>query len=149
MYTWMLIAHSWWRWGVVLLAVVVLVRLLFMRGAWRTWEEHALRFFPIALDVQVLLGVVLFAVNPLTGEAMRSGTLFANEVARFWSMEHALPMVLALVLAHVGQKRLRAALAAGNQSSRAGRWLLIGAILLLLASIPWPVMPNGRPLFRV
>nr|WP_290666319.1 hypothetical protein [Ardenticatena sp.] len=149
MYVWILLLHSWWRWVVVLTGLLLLGGLVFRWKTAQAWMQHLVRFFPLTLDVQVLLGVVLFALSPLTVQALRSGTLFAHDLARYWSVEHALPMVLALVLAHVGQKHVRAAMLAGHSPSRAGRWLLIGAVLLLLMAIPWPMMPNGRPLFRL
>jgi len=149
MYIWILFLHSWWRWVVVLTGLLLLGGLIFRQKTAPVWIQRLVRLFPITLDVQVLLGIALFVLSPLTAQAMRSGTLFTHDLARYWSVEHALPMVLALVLAHIGQKRLRSALLAGHPPSRMGRWLLIGAVLLLLAAIPWPVLPNGRPLFRL
>jgi predicted membrane channel-forming protein YqfA (hemolysin III family) len=66
---------------------------------------------------------------------------------RFWAVEHLLGMVIAIALAHVGKSRIRKA----ATDARRHRLALIFfglALLAVLVSIPWPAMPNGRPLFR-
>lgn len=153
MYAAFLFLHSWMRWLVVAVAIVTVVR------AWRGWmknrpwdrrDEQLARAFPVLVDVQVLLGLILFvALSPDTSGLLTEGvTALNNERARFWTMEHAVPMVAALVLTHVGQVFIRRSF----HDMAKHRWAAIvfglTAVIILL-SIPWPFSPNGRPLFRV
>lgn len=104
----------------------------------------------IALDVQMLLGLILyFGLSPTTA-AIRAdfGAAMQNPVARFWALEHLTTMLLAVVVAHVG--RVLARRAATVQGRR--MWMTTGfglATLLMIAATPWPGMRVERPLFRM
>ena len=116
---------------------------------WDSTDSRAGLWFIIALDLQLLLGLLLYArLSPITqiafldfAGAMRNSTL------RFWAVEHGLGMIVAVVLAHVGRVRVRRA---ANDAQRHSYALLFFAIALLaiVASIPWPGLPYARPLFR-
>jgi hypothetical protein len=65
---------------------------------------------------------------------------------RFWAVEHVLGMVIGLVLVHVGRVRIRRVDSLRRHRTAA---IFFGlALLVMLASIPWPGTPTGRPLLR-
>jgi hypothetical protein len=67
---------------------------------------------------------------------------------RFWVVEHLVGMLIAVALAHVGAVKIRKA----TGDARRHRVALIFfslSLLAIFASIPWPGMPAGRPLFRI
>ena len=134
MYPATLLLHSWLRWVVIVLGLVAIVR---AAGGGR---GRSALLFTIALDVQFLAGVLLYAaLSPMTRSAMENmGAAMHTPALRFWAVEHPLAMLLAVVLAHVGRSRPR----------RAAIFFTI-AVLLLLAGMPWPGLPYGRPLFRL
>jgi hypothetical protein len=67
---------------------------------------------------------------------------------RFWTVEHPVVMVAAVVLAHVG--RVLAGKATDADKKRKRLLICFGlALLLMLLRTPWPGMANARPLFRV
>lgn len=153
MYSLSLILHSWLRWGALLaglLAAITLVTAKPSRPGEASSGERWNLFFLIALDVQLLLGLLLyFVVSPYMasiranfGESMRIGQL------RFWAVEHITMMLAAVVALHVARVLARKA---PNPGSRRRR-LLIGvsiALLAILAGTPWPGSRVSRPLFRV
>jgi hypothetical protein len=152
MYNVVLTTHSWLRWVVVLTAVLVIVRALAGARAKRPWsasDDRASRLFVIALDLQFLLGLVLyFALSPITraalqdfGEAMRIGAV------RYWAVEHVFGMVVALAFAHAGAARVRKTADAVARHRVAAVFFIL-AFLAIAASIPWPGTPNARPLLR-
>ena len=59
----------------------------------------------IALDVQMLLGLLLYGVlSPYTAAAMKDfGAAMRDPVLRFWAVEHLTMMLSAVVLVHVGR----------------------------------------------
>jgi hypothetical protein len=141
MYGIALLVHSWLRWAVLAAGVAAIVR-----GGSR--DETAGKWFTILLDVQMLLGLLLyFVLSPVTRAALGDfgGAMGAPQI-RFFAVEHVFGMVIAIALAHVGRGKVRKA-----PVERKGRTAAIFyglALVAILASIPWPGLPAGRPLFR-
>jgi hypothetical protein len=151
MYLTMLALHSILRWVVILAGLNALARAVVGAAGAKGWmpaDHAAARWFTISLDVQLLVGVVLYgALSPLTAAALRDmGTAMGNPTLRYWAVEHALGMVVAVALAHVGRARIRKA---PNDAARhrTARIFFALALVAILASIPWPSMTNGRPMF--
>lgn len=143
--------HSYWRWAVVILAVIVLVRAVagvIGQGRWGHREDRLIRLFSSAFDLQVLVGLILYfffspfwpATYQAFGETMR------NPVARFYGVEHGVMALIAAAVAHIGFVRVKRA-----QNDRAKYGLLattmVIAFVILLWAIPWPGREVGRPLF--
>jgi hypothetical protein len=69
-----------------------------------------------------------------------------DSALRFFLVEHAFGMLLAVTLAHIGRIRIRKAADDGRRHRSAAIYFGIALVLVLL-SIPWPGMPAGRPLW--
>jgi hypothetical protein len=152
MYTALLTVHSYLRWLVLFTALIAVVRSLTGMAQHRPWtpaDDGAARRFGIVLDVQMLIGLILyFFLSPFTmaawndiGAAMRDATL------RFTVIEHQFGMLVAVVLTNIGRARIRKS----GDSARRHRMALTFfglALVIMLISIPWPGRPGGRELFR-
>ena len=105
--------------------------------------------FGISLDVQFLLGILLyFVLSPFTRQAMQDFALaMRTSGLRFWAVEHVAGMLIAMALAHIGQARVRKA-PTDRKRHRTAMVFYGLALLAILASIPWPGTPNGRPFIR-
>jgi hypothetical protein len=103
----------------------------------------------MSLDLQFLLGLLLYlALSPITRGAFQDfGAAMRDTVVRFWAVEHAFGMILGMTLAHIGRSRVHKT---GNDVRRhkLAAIFFILAMLAILASIPWPTLPHGRPLLR-
>jgi len=152
-YSFVLTVHSWLRWIVLGLGLFCAARGILSRRSGRPYERLDDRLglaFVAALDLQVTLGIFMYLfLSPMTslafqdvGAAMRSSTL------RFFLIEHAFSMLLALACAHIFRVRARRATAATDKHKRAALGAGL-ASLCLIVGIPWPFMPYPRPLFRV
>jgi hypothetical protein len=128
MYPTVLLFHSWLRWLVILFAVWTVADAA--RGRAR---GRAGLFFTVALDVQLLLGVLLYvALSAVTQAALADmAGAMRNPTWRFWSVEHP---------GHVGR-------VAARRGRTALAWFVL-ALLAILAATPWPFLSHGRPLFR-
>ncbi len=150
MYGIILSVHSWLRW-VVLIAMLWTILRAVLPGprAWTPADDRSLRLSVISLDVQFLLGLLLyFVLSPFTREAMSDmGAAMRSPGLRFFAVEHVVGMLIAITLAHVGAVRIRKA--APERRHRLAAIFFILALLAVLASIPWPGLPAGRPLFRL
>jgi hypothetical protein len=141
MYGLILLVHSWLRWAVIAAGLVAVVR-----GGQR--DGAAGKWFTILLDFQILLGLLLyFVLSPFTRNALADfGSAMSSPQLRFWAVEHVFGMVIGTALAHIGRARVRKA--APDRRARIAAIFYGLAMLAILASIPWPGMPAGRPLFR-
>lgn len=148
-----LVLHSWFRWVVLAAAVVVVVRAITGWRNGRPWtltDDRAGLWFSIALDVQTLIGLLLyFALSPITRSALQDfGGAMGDSALRYWAVEHAFGMVIAVVLAHIGRARVRRIAADARRHKIAAIFFGL-SLLSIVISIPWPGVPNGRPLFRL
>jgi hypothetical protein len=152
MYTALLSLHSVLRWLVLLAGLAVVLRSamgLSGQRRWGTTEERGVKLFVITLDVQTVIGLLLYAVfSPFVRLAMSdiAGAMRDGDL-RFWLVEHLFGMVIAVTLAHVGRVKLRKATDDGTRYRTAVTFMGI-ALAVILLSIPWPGMPSARPLFR-
>ncbi len=142
MYALILLVHSWLRWAVLAAGLAAAL-------GGRSRSDTAGKWFTILLDVQILLGLLLyFVLSPFTTEALADfGAAMGNSQLRFFAVEHVFGMLIGTALAHVGRKKIARA-----PIERRGRLALIFyglALLAIAASIPWPGMPAGRPIFRL
>jgi heme A synthase len=149
MYTLVLSVHSWLRWVALIAAVVAIYSLLSDRQSSSRADLWGLVLM-IALDIQLLLGVLLYgALSPFTAEAMRDfGAAMRNPGLRFFAVEHVTLMVAAVVLVHAGRIMARKAITPDAKRMRLVMCFGLATLLMVLA-IPWPGMASGRPLFRL
>jgi len=149
LYLTILSLHSWIRWAVVLAGLAAFVRsVLAGRRRWTPMDDRVGFWFTMLLDVQMLIGLLLYVwLSPITHEAFRDvGAAMKSSGLRFWAVEHIFGMLVAIALAHVGRARIRKADIARRHRLAAIFYGL--ALVSILASIPWPGTPNGRPLLR-
>jgi hypothetical protein len=148
-YLTILAVHSWVRWLVLLPGLLAFVRAVRGRGsAWTATDDRVGFWFVMLLDLQVLIGLVLYVwLSPITHEALRDfGAAMKSSSLRFWAVEHGFGMLIGLALAHVGRVRIRKADVSRRHKLAA---IFFGlALVAILASIPWPGTPNARPLLR-
>ena len=152
MYDVLLFAHSWLRWLVLLAALAAVARAVSgvsTRRPWTPVDERAGRWLTAALDLQMLLGLILYIVlSPVTKSAFVDMAAAMREAPiRFFVVEHPVGMIVAIALAHVGRGRIGKA---GDSESkhRRARMFFGLSLLVLLLSIPWPIGPGARSLFR-
>lgn len=152
MYGIVLILHSLLRWVVLITGILAAARGIAgwrSRRPWTLADERAGFWFIMSLDLQFLLGLTLYAVlSPLTWAAFHDfGGAMRDTVLRFWAVEHIFGMLVGIALAHIGRARLHKT----SNDSRRHRLAAIFftlALVAILASIPWPTLPHGRPLIR-
>lgn len=151
MYETVLWIHSWLRWVVLIAGLLAVIRGF---GGWpgtKPWvkaDDRAGAIFTGMLDLQMLLGLILYVfLSPFSRAAFQDfGGAMSNSAMRFWAVEHLFGMVIAIALAHIGRVRARKAPDVKKHKTAAIFYLL--ALIVILASIPWPGSPAGRVLFR-
>jgi len=132
MYQGLLHTHSGLRW---ILLVLIIINVFNALGGLTgnkvfTAKDKKLSFYALIFThVQALLGLVLYFMSP---KVEFSENTMSNSVLRFFTMEHTLMMLIAIVLITIG-----------NRMAKMGRvkavfWYYFIALVIILAAIPWP-----------
>lgn len=151
LYAVVLLIHSYLRWVVILAGVLAVGRAVSGSSGRKPWtpaDDRAGFWFVTAVDLQMLLGILLYGfLSPFTREAFGGfGAAMKDSTLRFWAVEHIAGMLIGLVLVHVGRVRTRRTDSLRRHKVAA---IFFGlALAAILVSIPWPGMPAGRPLLR-
>ncbi|MCC6147197.1 MAG: hypothetical protein IT308_06470 [Anaerolineaceae bacterium] len=153
MYTLFLTLHNITRWLVLIFGVIAVVRAFtgwLGRRSWSKADRQVGALFTGMIDVQLLLGLILFVFYaPFTGVLFSNfGAAMRDGVTRFFALEHSLTMLIVVVLAHIGTAAIKKVKNSAAKYKRAALWFTI-ALGLILAMIPWPFMQYGRPLLRL
>jgi len=141
MYTGLLHSHNGLRWF-VLLALLISIVLAFSgwfgKRDWNKADKISGLLLVIFMDLQFLIGLVLYAfVSPLTKAAFHNfGAAMRNPELRFYAVEHILMMVIALALVHIGKAKSKKDIAPWKRHRSAAIFYTI-SLILILAAIPW------------
>ncbi len=141
MYPIILATHNIFRWLVLIFGLLAIIRAYrgwFGKRQWTAMDNRWGLGFTVSLDVQVLLGLLLYFVfSPITTAAFSDfGAAMANSAVRFFLVEHSLIMIVALILAHVGRALAKKADTDVGKHKRAAIFYTL-AMLSILAVIPW------------
>jgi hypothetical protein len=141
----LLATHNLVRWLVLVLAIVALWRALKgINGSidYAAGAKRSLSFFTMSVHLQLLLGLIVYGLSPLTHRAMGDiAAAMRDPGTRLFVVEHPALMLLAVIVATLTGIIARR----GPDDAVRHRRAAIGVALtlgLILAGIPW-----HRPLF--
>lgn len=140
-YTALLHTHNMFRWLVLIVLILAVVFAFvgwFKKREWTKKDNITGLVLTIFMDIQFLVGIVLYAfVSPITKAAFNDfGAAMKNSDLRFYAVEHILLMVIALVLVHIGRAKTKKAI--GHWKKHRAATIFYGiSLLLILAAIPW------------
>jgi hypothetical protein len=106
--------HNIVRWVVVLggiYALVLTLQGLFSRAAWTATVQRAGLIFTSALNLQFVLGLILFFISPYIQGLLQAGmsNIMGEREPRFFVVEHWFSMILAIIAAQLGYSLARRA----------------------------------------
>lgn len=140
MYNGLLHAHSGLRY------VVLILLLAAIGSAYSNWQKgdtndnKLYSFALIATHIQLLIGIILYVISPKVEFGMMSDRLY-----RFFTVEHSLMMLIAVVLITVG--RVRSRKIADPTKHRTILYFFAMALIIMLVAIPWPFRDLGAGWF--
>lgn len=126
--------HAIWRWVLLAAAVIVVLKSLvgwLARQSWTALDDRLGLAYVVAVDVQVLLGLIIWLFGPIglktLTQAMESPQL------RFLALEHPILMLISMAFAHIGRSRSKRMADAGAKHRSA--CVFYSLSLLFLAAI--------------
>ncbi len=132
MYSALLHFHSGLRWIVLLLIIINVFNAL--KGyagnkAVGAMDKKLSLFALIFTHTQVLVGLGLYAISP---KVQFSSATMGNSQLRFFTMEHTVMMLIAVILITIGHGAIK------RGSFKKEFWYYFIALVIILAAIPWP-----------
>jgi hypothetical protein len=143
MYNGLLHLHNVLRWLILLFLLIA----LFQAFAKSPGIRKSSLWLMICAHLTLVIGIYQWFAGDLgykilknTGfKALMSGD---NDAARFWAVEHITGMLIAIILITIGRGKAKVL------NYRAASWLFLIALIVILATIPWPFREGiARPWF--
>ena len=143
MYNTLLGLHSGFRYIVLLLIVLALLLAiigLFGKKNYTETNRKINLFAMIATHTQLLIGLILYFFSPLVnygnmGEAMK------DTMSRYWTVEHTVMMLFAIILITIGHSRSKKAAQAVNKHRAIALYYGLAILVIVVA-----IYQSGRPL---
>jgi hypothetical protein len=147
LYNAMLHAHSVGRWIVLLLLVfAILNSLIAGRRPFIRTDARLGLLLTIFADLMLLIGAYLWYAGHWGYQAIKAKASFSevmkDPVVRFYAVEHLTGMIIAIILIHIGKAQGRKAMSDKSKHRRTMIFYFL-ALLIILASIPWPFRAIG------
>ena len=145
----LLLLHSILRWLVLLsvaTAGIVALRGYLAKAPIIVWERSVAILAMVLCHVQLLLGLVLYAMKFKTYDAVTARgnqSWMGDTVRRFWKFEHIGMMVLAIALVTIGRMVSKRAKTEQGKQLRIAIFYLL-ALVIMLMMIPWPFTAIGK-----
>lgn len=136
--------HSGFRFIVLILVLLAIINALagwFGKKSYTEGNRKLNLFAMISAHTQLLLGIILYFLSPFVqfnGETMKDAT------TRYWTVEHLVMMIFAIVLITIGHSRSKKA-ALPEAKHRAIAIFYILAVVVIVAAIA----QAHRPLFGI
>jgi hypothetical protein len=151
MYTVLLDLHSWLRWVILILAVIVIYRSgtgMAGRKPFTATDKKVGLFLMIAAHTTLLIGLYLWLTGPYGLANIRNlgfGELMKERVYRYYAVEHIAGMLIAIVLITIGRGAAKKDIPDVTKHKRVF-WFVLVALVIILATVPWPFREGiGRP----
>jgi len=147
-----LIIHNILRWAVLLFGVWAVLKALsgvFNKRNYSGSDNKTGLFFMISCDIQLLIGLILYFNNSWFDQLKNNASVVMKTGAlRFFAVEHALMMIIAWLLVHIGRSMVKRSDIDAQKHKRSLIYFGI-AIVIILSMIPWPFKQAGiaRQLF--
>ena len=141
MNTGLLHLHSLLRWVALISLVIMIFRAYggMMKGrSFSAADNRWSLITVISFHTQLIIGVALYIMN---GWHTQMGNM-GDRVTRFFAIEHLLGMTIAIALVTIGRARAKKTQTDSVKFKR-HLWAFIGALLIVLISIPWPFLATG------
>ena len=152
MYTGLLHLHNLLRWVILILLLVALFRHLAGMNNKRpvsAGDKKVDLFLMIAAHITLLVGLYQWIAGPWGLKLIQSAGMsevMKNSAYRFFAIEHLTGMLIAIVLITIGRGKVKRAV--DYTAHKKAFWFFLVALILILASVPWPFREAvARPLF--
>ncbi|MFT4023558.1 MAG: hypothetical protein QM664_07225 [Flavihumibacter sp.] len=135
--------HSLLRWLILIFLVIAIIRHLNGlkdKNAYTAKDRKTDLLLMIFTHTNLLVGLILWFAGPMGLKNISNlgmGEVMRTAVYRFFAVEHVFGMLVAVVLITIARSAGKPA-TAGTAAHKKAFYLLLVALLIILATIPWP-----------
>lgn len=132
MYNGLLVAHSYLRYVVLVLLVIVIITSLMglaNKKPFSATDNKLSLYLFISTHLQLLLGLILFFVSPVV---QFSGAAMKDASTRYWLVEHNTAMIIAVVFITLARTTSKKMTDAGAKHKRMFIFNLIALVIIVL-----------------
>lgn len=152
MYSALIFLHSLTRWFVVISLVYAIYRAYngFKFQKAFSKADNSIRHWTATIaHVQLIIGILVYTQSPTINYFWKhTKAALHNWEVTFYSLIHALLMLLAIVILTIGSAKAKRMQTDPEKFRTMLIWFLLAFILIFIA-IPWPFSPlSNRPYFR-
>jgi hypothetical protein len=152
MYSTLIFLHSLTRWLVVISLLYAIYRAYQGLRGRKSFSKsvNSIRHWTATIaHVQLIIGILVYTQSPGVRYFWRhTREALHNWDVTFYSLVHALLMLLAIVVLTIGSAKAKRMSSDRDKFSVMLNWFLLAFILIFIA-IPWPFSPlSNRPYFR-
>lgn len=151
MYQGLLHLHNFGRWVVIILLLTAIFKSvagMTENKPFTSGDKKTGLFLMIAAHVMLLIGLYQWFAGPGLESIRTMGmkNVMQNDDARFWAVEHAVGMLIGIILITIGRGSAKKNI---NDKAKHTRsfWFYLIAFVIIIASVPWPFRDVARPLF--
>ncbi|MGN6165506.1 MAG: hypothetical protein ACTHOF_13295 [Flavisolibacter sp.] len=139
--------HSVGRWVVLLLLLFAIINSLIAGGRPYIKSDNRLGLIlTITADIMLLLGIALWYFGPhgykMIEAAGGMSSAMKDPTTRFFGIEHLVGMLIAIILIHIGKAQGKKRISDTSKHRRTFIFYFL-ALLIILASVPWPFREIG------
>ena len=131
-YPGLLQTHSWLRYAVFILLLIVIIKSLLGwlgKKPFGSADNKLSLWLLIVTHIQFLIGIILYVVSPFV---VFGASTMKDDTARYWTVEHAVMMLIAVVLITVARSRSKRAAAAAGKHKTLFLLNIIALIIIII-----------------
>lgn len=141
MYTFLIFIHSWLRWILLILGLIVIIKSYIGWFGDKKYlkSDNTMSIILVSLfHIQLILGLLLYFIySPIVKSAFQDfGMSMKDSQLRYWAVEHIFIMLFSIVIAQIGRMRIKKAHSAINKHRNSAIYFTL-AFILILSRIPW------------
>jgi hypothetical protein len=125
--------HSGWRYVVLALVLIAIISAFagwFGKNNYTNGNRKLNLFAMISMHIQLLIGLVLYFMSPKVNLGDFGGAM-KDSVSRYWTVEHALMMIIAIILITIGHSKSKKAISGANKHKNVAIFYTISFLIVL------------------
>ncbi len=138
--------HSGWRYVVLALVLIAIMTAFagwFGKNNYTNGNRKLNLFAMISMHVQLLIGLVLYFMSPKVNLG-DMGAAMKDSVSRYWTVEHALMMIIAIIVITIGHSKSKKAMPGPSNHKTVAIFYTISLIIVIGA-----IYMSGYPILAM